>query len=77
MLAGIIFTGLYIIQTKFMGVGNWFLGITPEGIGTIGMIINFIVAIAVSSFTKAPPQEVQELVERVRVPKGAGMATDH
>ena len=70
MIAGIVFTGIYIINAKFMGGSNWFLGITPEGIGTIGMIINFVVAIAVSSFTKAPPQEVQDLVERVRIPKG-------
>ncbi len=77
MVAGILFTGIYIIQTKFMGVGNWFLGITPEGIGTIGMIINFIVAIVVSSFTKAPPAEVQEIVESVRIPRGAGDASDH
>ena len=77
MIAGILFTAIYIIQTKFMGVSNWFLGITPEGIGTIGMILNFLVAIIVSSFTKAPPQEVQDIVERVRIPRGAGEATDH
>lgn len=77
MLAGIIFTAIYIIQTKFLGVGNWFLGITPEGIGTIGMVINFIVAIVVSKMSPAVPQEVQEIVENVRVPKGAGAAIDH
>lgn len=77
MAAGILFTGIYIIQTKFMGVGNWFFGITPEGIGTIGMIINFIITLTVSSFTKDPPKEIQELVESVRVPSGAGAAVDH
>ncbi len=77
MIAGILFTAIYIIQTKFMGVGNWFLGITPEGIGTVGMLINFIVTLLVSSFTKDPPKEIQELVEAVRVPKGAGAAVDH
>ncbi len=77
MLAGIIFTAIYIIQTKFLGSGNWFLGITPEGIGTVGMVINFIVTGVVTSFTSAPPKEIQELVENVRIPKGAGAAVDH
>ena len=77
MIGGIVFTAIYIIQTKFMGVSNWFMGITPEGIGTIGMIINFIIAIVVSSFTKAPPQDVQDMVESVRIPRGAGEAVDH
>ena len=77
MIAGILFTAIYIIQTKFLGVGNWFLGITPEGIGTIGMILNFIVTSLVSKATAPPPQEVQDIVENVRVPKGAGAAVDH
>ena len=76
MIAGILFTGIYIIQTKFFGVGNWFLGITPEGIGTVGMFINFIVALLVSSFTKAPPEHVQDIVEMVRIPKGVGEVSD-
>ncbi len=54
--------------------GFWLLGISPEGIGTIGMLINFAVAIAVSAFTKAPPQHIQDLIEHIRVPKGAGEA---
>ena len=77
MVAGILFTAIYIIQTKFLGVGNWFLGITPEGIGTIGMIINFVVSIVVSKMTPPPPKEIQELVESVRVPRGAGAALEH
>ena len=77
MVAGILFTAIYIIQTKFFGVGNWFLGITPEGIGTVGMIINFIITWVVTNMTKAPPQEIQELVEMVRIPKGAGASMDH
>jgi len=52
----------------------WFLGISPAGIGSIGMLINFGVAIAVSTFTPAPPTEIQELIEDIRVPKGAGEA---
>jgi cation/acetate symporter len=77
MLAGIIFTAIYIINNKFLGGANWFFGITPEGIGTVGMVLNFIVTGIVTQFTKAPPAEIQELVESVRVPKGAGAAIDH
>ncbi len=77
MLAGILFTAIYIINAKFLGGANWFLGITPEGIGTVGMVLNFIVTGVVTQFTKAPPKEIQELVEMVRIPKGAGAAIDH
>ena len=76
MLVGILFTAVYIIQTKFLGSSNWFLGITPEGIGTIGMLINFGVTLAVSAVTAAPPEHIQEIVENVRIPRGAGMVTD-
>lgn len=74
MLSGIIFTLTYIIYFKFMHLelnnsDNWFLGISPEGIGSIGMIINFVVAITVSQFTDEPPEEIQHLVESIRVPK--------
>ncbi len=53
---------------------SWFMGISPEGIGSIGMVINFAIAIAVSRFTPPPPQEIQDLIENIRVPKGAGEA---
>ncbi len=76
MVVGITFTAVYIIQTRFLGYSNWFLGITPEGIGTIGMILNFIVAIVVSNFTKPVPDEVRKIVENVRIPRGAGEVTD-
>ncbi len=77
MISGIVFTASYIIYFKFVNPGanvqeNWFLGISPEGIGTLGMLINFAVALTVSAFTKAPPVEVQEMVENIRIPKGAG-----
>ncbi|MFT7201161.1 MAG: cation/acetate symporter, partial [Glaciecola sp.] len=49
----------------------------PEGIGTIGMIINFVVAFVVFKFTDEAPQEIQDLVESIRFPKGAGEATAH
>jgi cation/acetate symporter len=77
MITGIGFTMLYIVQTKFMGVAPWFMGISPEGIGTVGMIINFAVTIGVSLITAAPPAAVQEMVESVRIPRGAGAAIDH
>jgi cation/acetate symporter len=73
MLAGIIFTASYIIYFKFMGGTPdqlWF-GISPEGIGALGMLLNFAVAGVVSRFTPPPPQEVQDLVEHIRVPSGA------
>ncbi len=79
MLAGIIFTAAYIIYFKFMGgtKDQWLFGISPEGIGTIGMIINFVVTYVVSSMTKEPPKEIQELVNSIRTPRGAGAAVDH
>lgn len=61
-------------------LAGWFgieKGISPQGIGTVGMILNFVVTIVVSSLTAPPPQHVMELVEAVRVPKGSGAAVDH
>ncbi|MBR9827690.1 MAG: cation acetate symporter [Oceanospirillales bacterium] len=56
---------------------NWILGISPLSFGAIGAMINFAVAFAVSYMTDEPPVEIQELVESVRYPKGAGAAVDH
>jgi cation/acetate symporter len=82
MVTGIVFTAAYIIYFKFVNPEmnkpeNWFFGISPEGIGTIGMIINFAVAYVVFKFTDDAPQEIQDLVESIRFPKGAGAATAH
>ena len=77
MIAGITFTMVYIIQTKFMGVAPWFMNISPEGIGTVGMLLNFAVTVVVSLVTAAPPAAVQDMVESVRIPRGAGAAVDH
>jgi len=77
MITGIGFTMLYIVQTKFMGVSPWFFGISPEGIGTVGMVLNFAMTIGVSLVTTAPPAAVQAMVESVRIPRGAGAAVDH
>jgi len=74
MFSGIAFTASYIIYFYYVlpkgdnNAENWFLGISPEGIGSLGMLINFIVTISVSLFTKAPPDHVQQLVERIREP---------
>ena len=81
MIVGIVFTAFYIIYFKpqLGGIGNpekyWF-GIAPEGIGTLGMIFNFIISVVVSRITTAPPKEVQELTENIRFPRGAGSAKD-
>lgn len=56
---------------------EWILGISPLSFGAIGALINFVVAFIVSSMTPPPPKEVQDLVESVRYPKGAGAAVDH
>ncbi|MDT9546941.1 MAG: sodium:solute symporter family protein [Chlorobium phaeovibrioides] len=82
MLTGIIFTAAYIIYFKFVNPGMnkpefWLFGISPEGIGTLGMLINFAVSFVVSRLTPAPPQEIQELVDSLRYPKGAGEASAH
>ncbi|MBL0708570.1 MAG: cation acetate symporter [Sulfurimonas sp.] len=77
MAAGLIFTFSYIVYFVFMGgdKADYLWGIAPTGIGTIGMILHFIVALIVSSVTPPPPQEIQDLVERIRIPRGAGGAT--
>jgi cation/acetate symporter len=76
MIAGIIFTASYIIWFKFISpetnnADHWWWGISPEGIGTLGMVLNFVIAVTVSRFTKAPPAEIGELVERIRLPRAA------
>jgi cation/acetate symporter len=79
MLTGIVFTAAYIIYFKFMHpelntAAHWWFGISPEGIGMIGMLINFAVVGAVSLVTKAPPRDVQDLVAKLRYPKEAEQA---
>ncbi|RJE81212.1 sodium:solute symporter family protein [Paracoccus sp. JM45] len=88
MLAGIIATLVYIFTYKgwlFIGgtnmledtAANWLFGISPASFGTVGALINFVVAYLVSQATEKPPAEVQDLVESIRVPRGAGSAVDH
>jgi len=69
MVTGLVFTAFYIIGVKFYGMSPWLLGISPEGIGTVGMIINFVVTLFVSRLTPPPPLEVQEMVARLRSPE--------
>ena len=56
---------------------DWFFGISPNAFGAVGAVVNFAVAILVSKVTAEPPEHIQHLVEDIRVPKGAGAATDH
>jgi len=80
MIAGILFTLAYIIYFQFLGgtPDQYFLGISPEGIGFIGMLVNFAVAFTIVRFTKGPPPEVIDLVESVRYPGGQETeAADH
>jgi cation/acetate symporter len=88
MLVGLISTLVYIFWFKgwfFVPgtemaantVDNWFMGISPEAFGAVGAGLNFLSAYIVSKLTSAPPDHIQHLVEDIRVPKGAGAATEH
>ena len=77
MVVGIVFTAGYIIFFKFIRpdlntAENWWFGISPEGIGTLGMLINFAVSFIVSRFTPAPPADVVEMIESIRQPEAEG-----
>ncbi|AXJ01480.1 cation/acetate symporter [Cyclonatronum proteinivorum] len=74
MVAGLVITTAYIvyftfIRTDLNNLENWWFGISPQGFGTVGMLVNFIVAIVVSKFTAPPPMEIQNLVENIRIPR--------
>jgi cation/acetate symporter len=78
MLVGLLFTGLYISYFKDIfqlgfdtSPADWWFGISPEGIGVVGMILNFIVTLSVSAVTKQPPAEVQASVDAIRYPRGS------
>jgi len=88
MLIGLFSTAIYIFlylgwffipgtATLANTPDNWLFGIAPASFGTVGALLNFGTAYIVSSMTKEPPVEIQELVESIRVPKGAGVATGH
>jgi len=88
MITGIGITMLYVFQhkgimfipgTSFLGgmSPNWFFGISPNAFGCVGALANFAVAIGVSRMTAPVPEHIQHLVEDIRVPAGAGAASDH
>ena len=82
MLLGLVFTFSYIVYFKFVSpelnsAEHWWLGISPEGIGFIGMLLNIGVAFGVSRFYAPPPAEVQNLVDNIRIPSGAAIAQSH
>jgi cation/acetate symporter len=88
MLSGLGLTLVYIFWFKgwfFLpgtamapdDAAHWFMGIAPGSFGAIGALVNFVVAITVSSFTPPPPEHIQHLVEDIRVPMGSGGAVDH
>lgn len=73
MIAGLGLTSLYVFSVKFGGMAPWF-GISAEGFGTVGMILNFVVTYVVSRFTPPPPAEIQHLVDDLRTPEHAPLA---
>jgi cation/acetate symporter len=83
MVAGLGITLFYMMRYKLGWIGepttpeDWWFGISPEGFGTVGMLVNFVVSITIAHFTPPPPEDVQEMVESIRFPRGAGEAHDH
>ncbi len=82
MVVGILLMLFYMTKFKFGWFGggskdNWWFGISPEGFGTVAMLVNFTISIIISKFTPAPPEEVQDLVENIRIPSGVGSASTH
>ncbi len=74
MLVGLGFTAYYIIANRFFGQPAWCFGISAQGIGTVGMVMNLVVTLVVSRLTPAPPQEVQDMVAELRIPAHPGKA---
>jgi cation/acetate symporter len=88
MVIGLTLMVLYMLKFKFglfdggkeavAGLkSSWFLGISPEGFGTIAMLVNFVVSLVVSRMTTPPPEHIQHIVEDIRIPSGAGDAVEH
>ena len=82
MIVGILLMLFYMMKFKFDWFGggtkaDWWFGISPEGFGTVAMLVNFVVSLVISSFTPQPPKEVLEIVENIRIPSGAGDTSDH
>ena len=82
MVVGIVLMLFYMMKFKLDMFGggteeDWWFGTSPEGFGTIAMFVNVVISVVVSRMTAAPPQDVQEMVESIRIPSGAGEASDH
>lgn len=85
MIVGIVLMLFYMIRYKTGLIGvmdprpasEWWFGTSPEGFGTIAMFVNVVVSVVVSRFTAEPPKDVQDLVESIRIPSGAGEASSH
>ena len=82
MVIGIGSMLFYMLKFKFDMFGggtseDWWFGISPEGFGTVAMLLNFIVSLVITVFTPEPPSEVQRIVEDIRIPKGSGEAHNH
>ncbi|MFN3760637.1 MAG: sodium:solute symporter family protein [Algoriphagus aquaeductus] len=82
MVVGLVFTIAYISYFKFIApdlnnASHWWFGISPEGIGSVGMLLNFATCYFVSKITPQPPAHVQDLIQEIRIPRGAGAAQDH
>jgi cation/acetate symporter len=85
MVVGIVLMLFYMIRFKTGLIGvmdplpasEWWFGTSPEGFGTVAMIVNVVVSVVVSRLTAAPPEDVQEIVENIRIPSGAGEAQQH
>ena len=75
MIVGISFTAYYIIGSVYGGMSNWFFGIGPQGIGAVGMLLNFATTVGLTPLFPAPSKQVQDLIENMREPEGAGPAT--
>jgi cation/acetate symporter len=82
MTVGILSMLFYMLKFKFDmfgggGQSDWWMGISPEGFGSVAMMLNFIISLTVASFTADPPAEVQEMVEDIRIPRGSSEAHIH
>ena len=82
MITGLTFTASYIIYFKFINPSinsaeNWWFGISPEGIGTLGMVFNFLISFLISRVTAPPPQEIKDMVDDIRIPRGAKTSYHH
>ncbi|MEM9597880.1 MAG: sodium:solute symporter family protein [Acidobacteriota bacterium] len=77
MLVGIGFTAAYILGNRFFGMPPFVFGISAQGIGTVGMVLNLVTTIVVSRCTEPPSAEIQAMVDSVRIPRGAEAASRH